>query len=132
MKGIFHSLASLVMAGVLTASLAAQTDASRYDPAIQAKVALELAKKPEFRNVQSSTEDGIVTLTGTVELYQQKLDAAKKIRKSDKVQGVRNLIEVSSTVPMANSRRSSTASSTMTALAMTIFSTSLPFLYKAA
>jgi hyperosmotically inducible protein len=35
-----------------------------------------------------------VTLTGTVDLYQQKLDAAKKIRKADKVQGVRNLIEV--------------------------------------
>jgi hyperosmotically inducible periplasmic protein len=99
MKGIFQSLVPLLMAGVLTASLAAQTDAGRYDPAIQAKVAQELAKKQEFRNVQSSTEDGIVTLTGTVELYQQKLDATKKIRKSDKVQGVRNLIEVGSTVP---------------------------------
>jgi osmotically-inducible protein OsmY len=34
-----------------------------------------------------------------VDVYQQKLDAAKKIRKSDKVTGVRNLIEVASTVP---------------------------------
>jgi hyperosmotically inducible periplasmic protein len=99
MKGIFQSLASFVMLAVLTASLAAQTGAGRYDTAIQAKVAQELAKKQEFRSVQSSTEDGIVTLTGTVELYQQKLDVAKKIRKSDKVQGVHNLIEVSSTVP---------------------------------
>jgi hyperosmotically inducible periplasmic protein len=99
MQGIFQSLASFLMFGVLTASLAAQTGADRYDTAIQAKVVQELAKKQEFLNLQSSTEDGIVTLTGTVELYQQKLDAAKKIRKSDQVQGVRNLIEVSSTVP---------------------------------
>jgi len=34
-----------------------------------------------------------------VDLYQQKLDAAKKIRKLDKVQGVRNELAVSSTAP---------------------------------
>jgi hyperosmotically inducible periplasmic protein len=102
MKSISKSPASFLILGVLAASLAAaQTAAGRYDGAIQAKVAQELAKKQEFCNIQAATEDGIVTLTGTVELYQQKLDAAKKIRKSDKVQGVRNLIEVSSTVPDA-------------------------------
>jgi osmotically-inducible protein OsmY len=35
-----------------------------------------------------------VTLTGNVDLYQQKLDAAKKVRKIADVQGVRNLITV--------------------------------------
>jgi osmotically-inducible protein OsmY len=60
-----------------------------------------LTKKQEFRNLQASTEDGIVTLSGTVDLYQQKLDAAKKVRKLDKVQGVRNLIAVSSSAPDA-------------------------------
>jgi len=44
--------------------------------------------------VQSSVEDGIVTLTGTVDLYQRKLDAAKVARKNANVQGVRNLITV--------------------------------------
>jgi osmotically-inducible protein OsmY len=39
-------------------------------------------------------EDGIVTLTGTVALYQRKLDAAKLARKTASVQGVRNLITV--------------------------------------
>jgi osmotically-inducible protein OsmY len=34
-----------------------------------------------------------------VDLYQQKLDAAKKVRKLDKVQGVRNEVAVSSTAP---------------------------------
>ena len=58
-----------------------------------------LADKKDYRNVQASTEDAIVTLTGTVDTYQQKLDAAKRARKSDKVQGVRNLISVSTNVP---------------------------------
>ena len=35
------------------------------------------------------------SLSGTTELYQQKLDAAKKIRHTEHVAGVRNLIEVS-------------------------------------
>ena len=44
--------------------------------------------------MQSQVEDGIVTLTGTVDLYQRKLDAAKLARKTASVQGVRNLITV--------------------------------------
>jgi len=71
------------------------TGAARYDASIESKVTQKLAGKKEFRGVQSSVEDGIVTLTGDVDLYQQKLDAAKKIRKLANVQGVRNLIAVS-------------------------------------
>jgi hyperosmotically inducible protein len=44
--------------------------------------------------VKSSVENGIVTLTGTVDLYQRKLDAAKLAHKVSNVQGVRNLITV--------------------------------------
>jgi hyperosmotically inducible protein len=100
MKSFFKSLTSFLVIGILSASLVAQTaSAGRYDTDIQARVVQELAKKHEFRNLQATTEDGIVTLTGTVNLYQQKLDAAKKVRKIDKVQGVRNLIAVSTTVP---------------------------------
>jgi osmotically-inducible protein OsmY len=100
MKAILKALGSLVVVGILSAALVAQTGgAARYDRDIQSRVAQQLAAKKEFRNLQPSVEDGIVTLTGSVDLYQQKLDAAKKVRKMDKVQGVRNLIEVSSTVP---------------------------------
>jgi hyperosmotically inducible protein len=95
MKRGLKIFASLFLAGLFALSATAQsTSAGRYDSAIQARVVQELAKKEQFRNLQASTEDGIVTLTGTVDLYQQKLDAAKKIRKKDQVQGVRNLIEV--------------------------------------
>ncbi|MBZ5597779.1 MAG: BON domain-containing protein [Acidobacteriia bacterium] len=98
MKGFLKTLGSLVVVGILSVTLVAQTSsAARYDRDIQSRVAQQLADKKEFRNLQSSVDDGIVTLTGSVDLYQQKLDAAKKVRKMDKVQGVRNLIEVSST-----------------------------------
>ena len=60
-----------------------------------------MTKKQEFRNLRARTDDGIVTLSGTVDLYQQKLDATKKVRKLDKVQGVRNEVAVSSTAPDA-------------------------------
>jgi osmotically-inducible protein OsmY len=50
--------------------------------------------------VNASVEDGIVTLTGSVNLYQDKLEAAKKIKKLENVTGVRNDIEVAgATVP---------------------------------
>ena len=80
---------------LLSALMAAQVaSAGRYDSDIQQKVTQKLSEKKQFRNVQASVEDGIVTLRGTVDLYQDKLDAAKKIRKGDHVAGVRNLIEV--------------------------------------
>jgi osmotically-inducible protein OsmY len=50
--------------------------------------------------VSSSVEDGIVTLAGTVNLYQDKLDAAKKVKKLANVTGVRDDIAVAGeTVP---------------------------------
>jgi hyperosmotically inducible protein len=101
MKIILRGMASFLAVGVLGVSLVAQTASARYDSDIQSRVVQQLTKKQEFRNLQASTEDGIVTLSGTVDLYQQKLDAAKRVRKLDKVQGVRNEVAVSSTVPDA-------------------------------
>ena len=54
----------------------------------------KLASKSQYENVTASVEDRIVTLTGTVNLFQQKLDAAKLARKIQNSQGVRNLITV--------------------------------------
>jgi hyperosmotically inducible periplasmic protein len=102
MDKILKTLSALLATGILSAGLAAQTvSAGRYDADIQSRVSQKLAAKKEFRNLNATTEDGIVTLTGAVDLYQQKLDAAKKVRKMEKVQGVRNLIAVSSNVPDA-------------------------------
>lgn len=98
MKTLFSAVTSVLVLGILSVGLVAQTRAGRYDGVIQGRVSQELAKKQEFRNIQQTTEDGIVTLTGTVDLYQQKLDAAKRVRKLANVQGVRNLITVAGTV----------------------------------
>ena len=101
MKVNLRSLTSFLAVSILSVGLAAQTTSARYDSDIQSRVTQQLAKKQEFRNLQATTEDGIVTLSGKVDLYQQKLDAAKKVRKLDKVQGVRNLVAVSSSAPDA-------------------------------
>jgi len=93
MKNILKALATVLAVGFLSVGLAAEATA-RFDQQIQAKVTQQLAQKKEFRNLQASVEDGIVTLTGNVNLYQQELDAAKKVRKTEHVQGVRNLIAV--------------------------------------
>src|SRR5713226_8154519 len=101
MKNILRAITSFLAVGVLSSGLAAQSTSARYDSDIQTRVTQQLTKKQDFRNLQATTEDGIVTLSGTLDLYQQKLDAAKNVRKLDKVQGVRNLATVSSSVPDA-------------------------------
>jgi len=86
---------SLLAVGLLSVSLMAEpTTASRYDQQIQNNATQKLASKSQYSNVKTSVEDGIVTLTGTVDLYQRKLDAAKLVRKTANAQGVRNLIAV--------------------------------------
>jgi hyperosmotically inducible protein len=94
-RSLLKAAGSLLAVGLLGATLAAQTTAAtRYDNQIQTSVTEKLAKKSQFSDVKSSVEDGIVTLTGTVDLYQRKLDAAKLARKTASAQGVRNLITV--------------------------------------
>jgi hyperosmotically inducible periplasmic protein len=95
-RNILRRAAGTMLAvALLSAVTIAQTaPAARYDRQIQSAVTQKLAAKSQFESVKSSVEDGIVTLTGTVDLYQRKLDAAKTARKIKDVQGVRNLIEV--------------------------------------
>jgi osmotically-inducible protein OsmY len=92
----FKNLAgSLLAVGLLSATLMADTAAAaRYDSQVQTAVTKKLASKNQFNNVKTSVEDGIVTLTGTVDLYQRKLDAGKLAKKIPNAQGVRNLITV--------------------------------------
>jgi hyperosmotically inducible protein len=94
-KSLLKTVGSLLGVGLLSATLVAETTAAaRYDNQITNTVTQKLSAKSQFRDVKSSVEDGIVTLTGTVDLYQRKLDAAKLARKTVNVQGVHNLITV--------------------------------------
>ena len=55
--------------------------------------AVRLDKK-QFSNVKVSVDQGTATLTGTVDLYQYKADADKRVRKAKGVTAVRDLIQV--------------------------------------
>lgn len=79
------SLASAGYSGML--SLA--QDDSGAAAAVQARL-----NKQQFKNVKVSVQSGIATLTGTVDLYEYKVDADKRVHKVKGVEGVRNEIEV--------------------------------------
>ena len=88
------------LALLLLLSMTAMAATGRYDQQIQQAVSQKLHDTKQLQNVRARVEDGIVTLTGTVDLFQNKLDAAKKVRKLANVSGVRNQIAVAGeTVP---------------------------------
>ena len=91
---------AVTVALLVLLSMTAMASTGRYDQQIQQTVSRKIHNAKQLQSVSSSVEDGIVTLTGTVGLYQDKLDAAKKIRKLANVSGVRNDIAVAGeTVP---------------------------------
>jgi osmotically-inducible protein OsmY len=59
----------------------------------ESDVAARLDKK-QFRDVKVSVDQGIATLTGTVDLYAHKAEADKRVRKASGITAVHNLIEV--------------------------------------
>jgi hyperosmotically inducible periplasmic protein len=75
-------------------SMTAMAATGRYDTQIQQAVSQRIHDAKQLQSVSSSVEDGIVTLTGTVGVYQDKLEAAKKVKKLANVTGVRNDIAV--------------------------------------
>jgi len=95
-----QGFAVTVLALLVLLSMTAMAATGRYDQQIQQTVSAKIHDAKQLQNVSSSVEDGIVTLTGTVNLYQDKLDAAKKVKKLANVTGVRNQIAVAGeTVP---------------------------------
>ena len=90
----------VTLVSLVLLSMTAMASTGRYDLQIQQTVSHKIHDAKQLQNVSSSVEDGIVTLTGTVSLYQDKLDAAKKVKKLANVTGVRNDIAVAGeTVP---------------------------------
>jgi len=91
------ALSMLLLALALPVS-AQQKNEGRYDQQVQTKAAEELGKRDKFKGVTATAEDGIVTLAGNVELYIDKVNAEKRVRKIQSVDGVRNRIQVASSV----------------------------------
>lgn len=77
-------------AGGATAAMQDQVSGeSSTDSAITAKL-----NKKQFENVKAAVNNGVVTLTGTVDLYEYKADAGKRVQKTKGVTAVRNDIQV--------------------------------------
>ena len=98
----YAAVLAVSLALLVLLSVTAMASTGRYDVQIQQAVSQKVHDAKQLQAVSSSVEDGIVTLTGTVSLYQDKLDAAKKVKKIANVTGVRNDITVAGvTVPDA-------------------------------
>jgi hyperosmotically inducible periplasmic protein len=79
---------SLAAAGRSGAAMLAQDD-SGVAGQVQSKL-----NKSQFKNVNVTVQNGIATLTGTVDLYEFKADAAKRASRAKGVTAVRNEIQV--------------------------------------
>jgi len=82
------ALASPAIAQSATSGAATQQDRP------VANDAAERLNKKQYKNVRASVHNGIATLTGTVDLFEYKADAEKRVRKAKGVTAVRNLIQV--------------------------------------
>ncbi len=104
MREILRFSFVLVLFAVLALPVLAQAQrpagGGKYDQQIQQDVNKHLQSQDAWKNVHASVEDGIVTLQGTVPLYENKLRLDQKVHNLDHVQGVRNEIVVGGpTVP---------------------------------
>lgn len=97
---IAKTASALTLALALSIPLFGKTDryaTSQNDRQIQQLASQELQKKDKLRSVSASVEDGIVTLSGNVDLLIEKANAEKRVRKVKSVDGVRNHIQVAGT-----------------------------------
>lgn len=59
-----------------------------------AQAATAALNKKQFRDVHATVENGVATLTGTVAVYADKVDADKRVLKAPGVRGLRDEIEI--------------------------------------
>jgi osmotically-inducible protein OsmY len=98
LAGVLLSLPQVSLAAGRSQTTGATAQAQSDNPAASAAAA-RLDKK-QYSGVQVSVDNGIATLTGTVDLYEYKADAEKRVHRAKGVIAVRNLIEVAGpTVP---------------------------------
>lgn len=94
-------VSSLFLAATLASPAWPQASpaSGRYDQDIQAQAVKVLGSKDEWKGISASTEDGVITLEGSVKLYIDKLDAGRKVGKINHADGVRNHVKVEGDVP---------------------------------
>jgi hyperosmotically inducible protein len=83
----------LLFAGPAKATAQGGSNGAQSDAQIQADVMKSL-ENTRFKDVKASVKNGVVTLTGTVDVYSAKLDADNRAHHRRNVKGVENQIEV--------------------------------------
>jgi hyperosmotically inducible protein len=71
----------------------AASTTEKNDSQIQADINKQLSNK-RFKGIEATVQNGVVTLTGTTDLYEYKQEADKKAHRVKNVTAVRNQIEV--------------------------------------
>jgi hyperosmotically inducible protein len=84
---------TLLFLGLAEATAQSGSNGAQNDGQIQADVMKSLENK-RFKDVKVSVKNGVVTLTGTVDVYSAKLDADNRAHHRKNVKGVENQIEV--------------------------------------
>jgi hyperosmotically inducible protein len=87
------SLTALVPVARASAAIGMQSSAGSNDAQIQADLTKSL-NKSKWKGVQVAVQNGVVDLTGSVNVYQDKEDADKKAHHTKNVTAVRNEIQV--------------------------------------
>jgi osmotically-inducible protein OsmY len=87
-------LLAVTLAGALLSLPKAAFAAQGGDDSSAARELQSKLNKSQFKNVKVDVKNGIVTLSGTVDLYEYKADADKRAHKEKGIQAVRNEIEV--------------------------------------
>jgi hyperosmotically inducible protein len=92
-KGWIGSVMALVVAAGIAQVPSARAENTPNDSAIRAELTKSLSN-PKFKDIQTSVQNGIVSLTGTVNVYGDKSEAEKKAHKPKTVTAVRVEIRV--------------------------------------
>jgi hyperosmotically inducible periplasmic protein len=91
--GTLLSFPQVSFAAPRVSATAMQPAAQEAESPVATAIQQRLNKK-QFENVKVTVNDGIATLSGTVDLYEYKADADKRVHKAKGVSGVRNQIQV--------------------------------------
>ena len=96
MRNTRTALLAMAIAGTMAFVPQASTAAWAQTDSSAADAVMKKLDKKQFQNVKATVDgNGIVTLTGTVEVYEYKADADHRAHKAKGIKGVRNEIEVS-------------------------------------
>ncbi|WP_251106661.1 BON domain-containing protein [Alloacidobacterium dinghuense] len=104
MRNVLRGLVPAVAAVLLTISpsavaprsmaAVAQSADAGLDNQILADVQNKALNKSQYKDVKATVQNGIVNLTGTVDVYSQKEDLDKRVHRIKNIKGVENEVEV--------------------------------------